>query len=127
MALQPVHLDDLDPMGMVHNARYAAAFSGAHLMHLAAAGCVLNDVYREAAAPGIQIDGVRVSATGGFDTKAWISTGLTYSVELSSADSAQDLAQLSAQQGASVIWSPTSARLSTGPRLGLRCAFRTPE
>jgi hypothetical protein len=27
-----------------------ADFTGAHLLHLAAAGCVLNDVYREAAA-----------------------------------------------------------------------------
>jgi hypothetical protein len=27
-----------------------ADFTGAHLLHLAAAGCLLNDVYREAAA-----------------------------------------------------------------------------
>ena len=27
-----------------------ADFTGGHLLHLAAAGCVLNDVYREAAA-----------------------------------------------------------------------------
>jgi hypothetical protein len=33
-----------------------ADFTGAHLLHLAAAGCVLNDVYREAAL-GIGIDG----------------------------------------------------------------------
>jgi len=71
-----------------------AAFSGAHLLHLAAAGCVLNDIYREAATLGIQIDGVRVSAAGAFDTERWTSTGITYSVELSSAASAQDLARL---------------------------------
>jgi YbgC/YbaW family acyl-CoA thioester hydrolase len=71
-----------------------AAFSGAHLLHLATAGCVLNDIYREAGTLGIQIDGVRVSATGGFDTEAWTSTGITYSVELSSPASAQDLARL---------------------------------
>src|SRR5262245_36566267 len=71
-----------------------AAFSGAHLLHLAVAGCVLNDIYREAATLGIQIDGVRVSAAGGFDTKAWTSTGITYSVELLSPASAQDRAQL---------------------------------
>jgi hypothetical protein len=47
-----------------------AAFSGAHLLHLAAAGCVLNDIYREAAAFGFQVDGVRVSAAGGFAVEA---------------------------------------------------------
>jgi uncharacterized OsmC-like protein len=59
-------------------------FTGAHLLHLAAAGCVLNDVYREAAALGIEIDGVRVTASGDFDTGSWRSTGIEYSVELAS-------------------------------------------
>ena len=36
-----------------------ADFTGGHLLHLAAAGCVLNDVYREAAALGIEVNGVR--------------------------------------------------------------------
>src|SRR5258708_3662579 len=31
-----------------------ADFTGGHLLHLAAAGCVLNDVYREAAVLGIE-------------------------------------------------------------------------
>ena len=70
-----------------------AAFSGAHLLHLAAAGCVLNDLYREATL-GIQVDGVRVSAAGGFDTDTSTSTGITYSVEVSSPASAQELARL---------------------------------
>jgi hypothetical protein len=52
-----------------------AAFSGAHRLHLAAVGCVLNDIYREAAILGIQVDGVRVTAAGGFDTETWTSTG----------------------------------------------------
>jgi hypothetical protein len=59
-------------------------FTGAHLLHLAAAGCVVNDVYREAAPLGIAIDGVRVTASGGFDTDSWRSTGIDYSVELAS-------------------------------------------
>ena len=57
-------------------------FTGGHLLHLAAAGRVLNDVYREAAALGIEIDGVRVRAGGGFDAGSWRSTGIEYSVEL---------------------------------------------
>lgn len=68
-----------------------ADFTGAHLFHLAAAGCVLNDVYREAAALGVGVTGVRVVAAGGFDD-GWTSTGVTYSVEVDSVASAEALA-----------------------------------
>jgi uncharacterized OsmC-like protein len=71
-----------------------AAFTGGHLLHLAAAGCVLNDLYREAATLGIQLDGVRVHATGGFDTDTWTSTGITYTVDLRSPAAPDDLAHL---------------------------------
>jgi hypothetical protein len=71
-----------------------ADFTGGHLLHLAAAGCVLNDVYREAAALGIGLKGVRVTAAGGFDTAAWQSTGIDYSVEVSSDAPAGQLAHL---------------------------------
>jgi uncharacterized OsmC-like protein len=59
-----------------------AAFTGAHLLHLAAAGCVLNDVYREAENLGIAVLGVRVSASGAFNTGTWQSAGISYTVEL---------------------------------------------
>jgi uncharacterized OsmC-like protein len=59
-----------------------AAFTGAHLLHLAAAGCVLNDVYREAERLGVAVRGVRVVATGGFDPDSWRSTGIGYAVEI---------------------------------------------
>jgi uncharacterized OsmC-like protein len=59
-------------------------FTGGHLLHLAAAGCILNDLYREAAALGIELAGVRVSAAGGFDTQTWQSTGIDYAVVLDS-------------------------------------------
>ena len=59
-------------------------FTGAHLLHLSVAGCVLNDCYREAAALGVQLDGVRVTARGGFDPDTWSSTGVTYTVEVDS-------------------------------------------
>lgn len=63
-------------------------------MHLAAAGCVLNDVYREAAELGIRIDGVRVTASGDFDTETWASTGITYRIELHSPAPAEELGRL---------------------------------
>jgi OsmC-like protein len=71
-----------------------ADFTGAHLLHLAAAGCVLNDVYREAAALGVGLQGVRVTAAGGFDPATWQSTGIDYSVEVSSAAPVDQLAHL---------------------------------
>ncbi|GIH16693.1 OsmC family protein [Rugosimonospora africana] len=71
-----------------------AAFTGAHLLHLSAAGCVLNDLYREASDDDIQLDGVRVTASGGFDEQTWASTGITYHVELDSAASADELTRL---------------------------------
>ena len=61
-----------------------ADFTGGHVLNLAVASCVLNDVYREAATLGIELNGVRVRAAGGFDTATWQSTGIEYSVEVSS-------------------------------------------
>jgi len=66
-------------------------FTGAHLLHLAVAGCVLNDVHREAESLGIDIDGVRVAAWGGFDTESWSSTGVEYHVDISSAAEQKEL------------------------------------
>jgi uncharacterized OsmC-like protein len=71
-----------------------AGFTGGHLLHLAAAGCVLNNLYREAAAPGIDLRGARVTAVGGFDTANWHSTGIDYSVEVSSDAPADQIAHL---------------------------------
>jgi hypothetical protein len=69
-------------------------FTGAHLLHLAAAGCVLNDVYREGEALGVELDGVRVRAVGGFDPETWASTGVEYSVQLSTSAPADVQARL---------------------------------
>ena len=57
------------------------AFTGAHLLHLSVAACVLNDTYREAAAQAVPLRGVRVTASGGFDP-GWHSLGVDYVVEL---------------------------------------------
>lgn len=61
-----------------------ATFTGAHLLHLSVAGCVLNDVYREATRLGVEVAGVRVTAAGDFATDSWESTGITYGVEVDS-------------------------------------------
>ena len=69
-------------------------FTGAHLFHLSAAGCILNDVYRESNRLGVAVNGVRVSAYGGFDTSTWASTGVIYDVEVDSDASDADVAHL---------------------------------
>jgi uncharacterized OsmC-like protein len=71
-----------------------ADFTGGHVLHLAVASCVLNDVYREAEALGVDVTGVRVTAAGGFDSATWQSTGIDYSVEVSSDAPADQLAHL---------------------------------
>ena len=70
-----------------------ASFTGAHLLHLAAAGCVLNDLYREAERLGLDLEGARVTARGGFDD-AWASTGITYAVELDTSAPSDDVERL---------------------------------
>ena len=57
--------------------------NGAQALHLAVALCVLNDVYREARAADVPVEGVAVEADGGFD-EAWASTGIDYRIELDS-------------------------------------------
>ena len=69
-------------------------FTGGHLLNLAIAGCVLNDTYREAAELGVGVDGVRVSAWGDFDRQTWQSTGVLYTVEVSSPASSDRIDQL---------------------------------
>lgn len=71
-----------------------ADFTGGHLLHLAAAGCVLNDIYREAATLGVELMGVRVSAAGDFDTSTWTSTGISYRADVSSAATGDEIAHL---------------------------------
>ena len=71
-----------------------APFTGAHLLHLSAAGCVLNDIYREALALDLHLDGVRVWAGGRFDMETWASHGITYHVDVDSPASPEDLARL---------------------------------
>jgi len=70
------------------------SFTGAHLLHLAVAGCVLNDVFREAERLGVIVHGVRVTASGGFNTETWESTGIVYVVDADSPGLASELAAL---------------------------------
>jgi hypothetical protein len=71
----------------------APAANGAQVLHLSVALCVLNDTYREAGRLGIAVDGVEVSADGGFDDD-WQSTGVRYTVRVDSPASADEIDRL---------------------------------
>ena len=58
--------------------------TGAHVLHLSVALCVLNDTFREAEALGLPVEGARVVAQGSLDTESWVSTGITYAVDVDS-------------------------------------------
>jgi hypothetical protein len=70
------------------------AFTGAHVLHLSVAGCVLNDLYREAERLGLSINGARVRAWGTFDPETWSSEGISYDVALDSSLRDADIATL---------------------------------
>ena len=70
------------------------ALTGGHLLHLAVAACVLNDIYREAQRLGIPIDSVAVSANGRFGGDPVVSTGITYSVDVESPAAAEQVSDL---------------------------------
>ena len=70
----------------------AQPLSGGHLLHLAVAGCVFNDLYHLAVERGIRLTDVRVSATGGFEgEEPTVSTGVTYQVSVSGEASEEQL------------------------------------
>jgi hypothetical protein len=74
-----------------------AAPNGAGVLHVAVALCVLNDLFREGEALGVPVRGVRVSARGEFDTETWVSTGITYSLEVDSTAPDDEVARLVAR------------------------------
>jgi uncharacterized OsmC-like protein len=57
-------------------------FNGGQLLHLAVAGCVSNDLFREARAAGIELSRVRVTVRGDFAGDPAVSTGIEYDVEV---------------------------------------------
>ena len=58
-------------------------FNGGQLLYLAIGGCVSNDLFREAAVRGIQLDAVRVVVRGDFSGAPAVSEPVFYDVELS--------------------------------------------
>jgi len=55
-------------------------FNGGELLNLAVAGCISNDVFREASRLGITLTRVHVVADGNFGGDPAVSTGIRYQV-----------------------------------------------
>ena len=58
-------------------------FNGGQLLYLAVAGCISNDLFREAPRFGCELDSVRVTVDGDFSGDPAVSDAITYDVELS--------------------------------------------
>lgn len=69
-------------------------FTGGHLLHLAVAGCVYNDLFREAAKRGITVTRASVSADGGFGGEPCVSTGIGYRLRVEGDASEEELREL---------------------------------
>jgi uncharacterized OsmC-like protein len=94
-------------------------FSGGQLLNLAVAGCVSNDLFREAARRGIRLDHVRVVAESDYTGRPATSTPIEYQVELSGDATEEALADLVAYvDGIAEI--PNSIRRGTEVRLATR-------
>jgi uncharacterized OsmC-like protein len=72
----------------------ALGFNGGQLLNLAVAGCVSNDLFREAAKRGIRLERVRVVADSDYAGRPATSTPIEYEVELSGDAPAGALADL---------------------------------
>lgn len=91
-------------------------FNGGQLLNLAVAGCVSNDLFREAATRGIRLDHVRIVAESDYAGSPAISTVIDYQVELSGDASEEALAELVAYVDA-IAEIPNSLRRGTEVRL----------
>lgn len=72
-------------------------FNGGQLFYLSIAACISNDLYREAASSGIELDGVEVTVDGDFPARGEGSTPITVDVVVRSTAPADALAALVAE------------------------------
>lgn len=91
-------------------------FNGGQLLYLAVAGCVSNDLYREARARGIGLTSVRVVVEGDFSGDPPVSDEIVYRVEIDGDAAAEDLERL-VRHVDEIAEIPNSLRRGTRVRL----------
>lgn len=92
-------------------------FNGGELLYLAIAGCVSNDLFREARVLGIPIDRVLLLVGGDFSGDPAVSTDVVYDVELEG-DATPDELRALIERVDAIAEIPNSLRRGTVVRLG---------
>ena len=92
-------------------------FNGGQLLYLAIAGCISNDLFREAQAAGIAIDRVQVVVRGDFTGNPAVSSDVEYDVSLEG-DAPEDQLQALVARVDEIAEIPNSLRRGTAVRLG---------
>jgi uncharacterized OsmC-like protein len=92
-------------------------FNGGELLYLAIAGCVSNDLFREARREGIVLDRVRVVVRGDFEGDPAVSTDVAYDVEVTGDAPRERLESLVAKVD-EIAEIPNSLRRATSVSLG---------
>jgi putative redox protein len=92
-------------------------FNGGQLLYLAIAGCISNDLFREARREGLALEHVRVVVRGDFTGDPAVSTEVVYDVEVTGQAPAERLRELVGAVDA-IAEIPNSLRRGTAVRLG---------
>jgi putative redox protein len=72
-------------------------FNGGQLLYLSIAACWSNDLYREAATMGIELDGVEITVDGDFPSRGAGSTSITVDVVVRSEATEEQVRELIAE------------------------------
>ena len=91
-------------------------FNGGQLLNLAVAGCISNDLFREAARLGVALRRVRVTATSDYAGDPLVSTPIEYRVEVDGDATGQALREL-VEHVDRIAEIPNSLRGGTAVRL----------
>jgi putative redox protein len=91
-------------------------FNGGQLLYLAVAGCISNDLFREARAAGIELSSVRVKVSGDFVGEPAVSDEIQYEVEVAG-NVPDDQLQALINQVDEIAEIPNSLRQGTRVRL----------
>jgi putative redox protein len=91
-------------------------FNGGQLLYLAVAGCISNDLFRDARAAGIELSSVRVRVSGDFVGEPAVSDEIQYEVEVAG-NVPEDQLRALVDQVDEVAEIPNSLRQGTNVRL----------
>jgi putative redox protein len=91
-------------------------FNGGQLLYLAVAGCISNDLFREARAAGIELSSVRVKVSGDFVGEPAVSDEIRYEVQVAG-NATEDRLRALVDQVDEIAEIPNSLRQGTQVRL----------